>query len=162
MGDPGNSVCASRTSGHGGWRGRSWTPQTSPAAPGEAVRAGFPDLDGSTSGEPGSVARFEAATTTFTARFPAGWLPDVVEELVARGLLSVAEPYEYVWQRMPLTNAGQAEYQALRRRLRQTEMSEQVPAVEHGSTQKPRLHENGTVQIPAGHRVGRYPSTSFR
>lgn len=79
----------------------------------------------------GLVARFEGRYYDAGRRMPGYLVPDVLDMLITQNLLSVADPDDYGWQRVALTDAGLAEYRALCRR--QSQQALPVPPPEHGT-----------------------------
>jgi hypothetical protein len=81
----------------------------------------------------GAVARLEGAFYDDGRPFSGCLYPDLIEALIERNLLDVADPDEKGRQRVVLSEAGGAEYRALCRRRRRKEAPEQMPAPVNGS-----------------------------
>lgn len=89
----------------------------------------------------GVVTRFEAAFYDGGRPFSGCLYPDLIEALIERKLLDVADPDEAGRRRVVLSEAGRAEYQALcRRRRRKEAVPGRVAAAARGSpsTNSPR------------------------
>lgn len=81
----------------------------------------------------GVVTRVEGAFYDRGRPFPGCLYPDLIEALIQRKLLDVADSDEAGRQRVVLSDAGRAEYQALCRLRSRKEAPEQVPAPVNGS-----------------------------
>lgn len=82
----------------------------------------------------GAVARYEGGYYDAGLPIPGCLVPELIEMLIERHLLVVADPDEYGWQRVTLSAAGRAEYQTLCRRRNQKDLQDRVPPPVHGTT----------------------------